>query len=55
MNGRDELEIVDKARLDGDYVKNISFSMDLKCFLRTIHVFKGDDTVVEGGTGQWKK
>lgn len=55
VNGRDELEIVDKARLDGDYVKNISFSMDLKCFLRTIHVFKGDDTVVEGGTGQWKK
>lgn len=49
VNGRDELEISDKAKLDGDYVKKISFMIDLKIFLMTIHVFKGDDTIVEGG------
>ncbi len=51
INGRDELEIPLKARYDGYYVKNISFSMDVKCFLGTImSVFKHDG-VVEGGTG----
>lgn len=51
INGRDELEIPIKARYDGHYVKNISFSMDVKCFLGTImSVFKHDG-VVEGGTG----
>ena len=29
VNGRDELLIPDKARLDGEYVKNLSFKMDL--------------------------
>jgi O-antigen biosynthesis protein WbqP len=36
VNGRDELDIEEKARLDGEYVRNLSFAMDLKCFLRTI-------------------
>lgn len=36
INGRDELDIAEKARLDGEYVKNLSFIMDLKCFFRTI-------------------
>ena len=31
IHGRDELEIPEKARLDGEYVKNISFWMDVKC------------------------
>lgn len=48
INGRDELEITEKARLDGEYKKNISFSFDLKCFLGSFRVFAGDDTVVEG-------
>ena len=52
INGRDELEIPDKAKLDGDYVKKLSFGMDFKCFMGSIGVFKGDDSVVEGGTGQ---
>ena len=51
INGRDELEIPVKARLDGEYVKNISFLLDLKIFFKTIlSVFKHDG-VVEGGTG----
>ena len=55
INGRDELEIPEKARLDGEYVKNLSFKMDWKCFLGSVHVFKEDDSVVEGGTGEMKK
>ena len=55
INGRDELEIPDKARLDGEYTKKLSFGMDIKCFLGSLHVFKSDDSVVEGGTGEIKK
>ena len=33
--GRDELEIVDKARLDGEYVRNMSFLFDCRCFFGT--------------------
>lgn len=52
INGRDEIPIPVKARLDGEYVDNISFSFDLKClFLTVVSVFKSDG-VVEGGTGQ---
>ena len=54
INGRDELEIPDKAKLDGDYVKKMSFGMDFKCFMGSIGVFKGDDSVVEGWTGNKK-
>lgn len=51
INGRDELEIEEKARLDGEYVKNITFNMDFTCFLMTFgSVLKGTG-VVEGGTG----
>ena len=52
INGRDELEIEEKAKLDGEYVSNISFGMDAKCFLGSLGVFGGDDSVVEGGTGK---
>lgn len=55
INGRDELEISDKARLDGEYCENIGFKMDAKVFLGSIHVFGKDDSVVEGGTGEMKK
>ena len=55
INGRDELEIPEKAKLDGDYVKNLNFKFDCKCFLGSVHVFKEDDSVVEGGTGEMKK
>ena len=55
INGRDELEIPVKAKLDGEYVKHMGLSMDLKCFLGSVGVFAGDKSVVEGGTGEMKK
>lgn len=55
INGRDEIEITDKAKLDGDYVKNMGFCMDAKVFLGSLHVFGKDDSVVEGGTGERTK
>ena len=55
INGRDELEIPEKAKLDGVYVEKLSFGFDLKCFLGSVGVFGGDDSVVEGGTGEMAK
>lgn len=55
INGRDELEISEKAKLDGEYVKKMGLWMDIKCFLGSIGVFAHDDSVVEGGTGEMKK
>lgn len=51
VNGRDELEIDVKAKLDGEYCKNLSFSFDVKCFFMTIFSVLKHDGVVEGGTG----
>lgn len=51
INGRDELEIPVKARLDGEYVKEMSFLFDLRCFVGTIFSVAKHDGVVEGGTG----
>lgn len=55
INGRDELEIPEKAKLDGEYCEKLSLGMDLKCFLGSVDVFGGDDSVVEGGTGEMAK
>lgn len=55
INGRDELEIPVKAKLDGEYVKNESLLFDAKCFLGTVSKVGHDDSVVEGGTGEMKK
>lgn len=55
INGRDELEIEVKAKLDGDYVKNMSFLFDMKCFFGTITSVLKHDGVVEGGTGELHK
>ncbi|WP_095005974.1 sugar transferase [Enterococcus canintestini] len=51
ISGRDELAIPVKAKIDGDYAQNISFIMDLKCFIGTIVAVFKSDGVVEGGTG----
>ena len=51
INGRDELEIPVKAKLDGEYVEKMSFLFDCKCFLGTIFAVLRHDGVVEGGTG----
>lgn len=61
INGRDELEITDKARLDGDYIKTIDknswqgFLMDIKCFINTIKSVSKATGVVEGGTGEFHR
>lgn len=55
INGRDEIPIEIKAKLDGDYVKRISFLMDLKCFVGTLLSVIKADGVLEGGTGSMKK
>lgn len=55
INGRDELEIPDKAKLDGEYVQRMSFGFDCKCFFGSLHVVGKDDSVIEGGTGERKK
>ena len=55
INGRDELEIPEKAKLDGEYAQKMGLAMDAKVFLGSLHVFGGDDSVVEGGTGEMKK
>lgn len=54
INGRDELEIPVKAKLDGDYVKNMGLKMDLKCFLATFFSVLRSDGVVEGGPNKGK-
>jgi O-antigen biosynthesis protein WbqP len=51
INGRDELPIEIKAKLDGEYVEKISLWMDAKCFFGTIVSVVKSDGVVEGGTG----
>lgn len=51
INGRDELPIDMKAKLDGEYVKRISLWMDVKCFFGTIVSVVKSDGVLEGGTG----
>ena len=51
INGRDELEIPLKAKLDGEYVRNLSFLFDCRCFFGTIFKVLRHDGVVEGGTG----
>ena len=55
INGRDELEIDVKARLDGEYVEKLSFAFDVKCFFGTITSVLKHDGVVEGGTGTLEK
>lgn len=51
INGRDELPIDVKARLDGEYARKISFKMDAKCFFGTVARVLSSEGVVEGGTG----
>lgn len=61
INGRDELEIPVKAKLDGDYVAKLkkgglaAFLFDCRCFVGTILTVAKGDGVVEGGTGELHK
>jgi len=48
VHGRDELKIEDKAKLDGDYAKRISFILDLQCFILTIFSVIKQEGIIEG-------
>jgi len=51
INGRDELSIEAKAKLDGEYVQRMGFAFDARCFWGTVRSVFRNDGVVEGGTG----
>ena len=55
INGRDELPIDVKARLDGEYVSRMGFAFDCKCFFGTVVSVLKHDGVVEGGTGELER
>ena len=61
VNGRDELEIPVKAKLDGEYTDKLkhggfsAFAMDCKCLWLTVAAVLRHDGVVEGGTGAMAK
>ena len=51
INGRDELEITEKAKYDGEYVERESFMFDCMCIIRTVTNVFTHEGVLEGGTG----
>lgn len=61
VKGRDELEISEKARLDGEYVEQLNsgsfkgLAMDIRCFFLTVVAVLKSDGVVEGGTGNMQE
>lgn len=55
INGRDELPIEVKAKLDGEYVRRMGLGMDLRCILGTVVSVAKQDGVVEGGTGELER
>lgn len=61
ISGRDELEIPEKAKLDGVYANELSksslagFRMDMKMFFGSIFSVLKHEGVVEGGTGAMAK
>lgn len=61
INGRDELELGVKAKLDGDYVAVLNyggwraFLFDCKCFFGTFSSAVRGDGILEGGTGKMHK
>ena len=52
INGRDELPIDVKAKLDGEYIENMGLKMDVKCFFGNVLSVVKSYGVVEGGTGR---
>lgn len=55
INGRDELPIDVKAKLDGYYVRKKGFFMDMRCIFGTVVSVAKQEGVVEGGTGALEK
>lgn len=55
VNGRDELDIEEKARLDGEYAQDLSFKTDVKIFFMTVSSVLRGSGVVEGGPKEMRK
>lgn len=59
ISGRDELGILEKAKLDGEYVKQLrqggldAFFFDVRMFLGTVKNVIRQEGIVEGGTGKY--
>ena len=51
IHGRDELEITEKAVLDGYYKEHLSLLLDIRCLAGTVFSVIRSEGVVEGGTG----
>ena len=49
INGRDLLSVEEKAKLEGYYVENMGFKMDIKCFFKTIQYVLKCEGILEGG------
>ena len=45
INGRDRLSIEEKSKRDGEYVNDLTFKMDLKCFFGSFKAFKKNDDI----------
>jgi len=48
IKGRDELEIDEKAKLDGEYARDISLLKDLNLFVKTFYIVLKSEGVQEG-------
>ena len=55
VNGRDELPIPVKARLDGEYIERLGFCFDIQCLFKTVTSVLKSEGVKEGGTGTIEK
>lgn len=54
INGRDELKIPMKAKLDGEYVRHLGFRFDCICFFKTLTSVLKHEGVIEGGQEKLK-
>lgn len=54
INGRDSLGCADKAKLDGYYVENLSFRLDVICFVKTVFKVLGRSDIRDGSFIQKK-
>lgn len=50
INGRDELDVFTKAKLDGEYVAKMGFFMDVRCFFGTFLSVLRSEGVKEGAS-----
>jgi len=48
INGRDELPIPEKAKMDGEYIKKMGFLFDMKCIIKTVGTVLKHKGVKEG-------